>query len=212
MAAHVASVLFSDFIQTLKYVNWMARFRVTAGIRDLDETKDQFSLLANTMPVFASFEGSWAGEHQHFSNKGQLLNAHRGIVQHQFPQTGTYAHIQRSQFYWEDGQEQMIEQRSIFHDDQLIWEKGPFQGCIRETSYGNVLVNITQRTAPQLCLNEFVNVESNGNARLRTRIWLKDGRLFKRTLCYEHRMDNHCSEALCPLAPDCPPSAFDRQM
>ncbi|MEP3226799.1 MAG: hypothetical protein ABJO01_12555 [Parasphingorhabdus sp.] len=167
--------------------------RIIGQIKELSLTPasdDRSSDLAQHMPTFIAYEGRWCGEFQHYSNDGKLLESHHGFVKHEFPQNGPFDHIQHSHFTWDDGHEQILQQQSIFSNGRLWWESGSFQGCIWETEFGNVLVNISQTNSPRLCLNEIISPETNGNRRSRVRQWFKNGKLYKRTLCHERRINN----------------------
>lgn len=164
--------------------------RVSGAIRDLDACSAESSELAEYMPNMLAHEGRWEGDFQHFDNNGGLLETHRGVVSHEFPTKRKFAHIQNSHFSWDNGQEHILTQKSVFEDGKLWWESGPFQGCIWETEFGIILVNITQTSGPRLCLNEMMCLEPNGNRRSRVKQWFKHGKLFKRTLCHERRISN----------------------
>ncbi len=165
-------------------------FRISARIRELNEPAYSVGLLAKKMPSLLQHEGRWQGNFQHFSNEGRLLETHQAVVKHQFPEEGPYAHIQDSHFIWDNGEELHLTQNSIFVDGKLWWDGDPFQGCIWETDFGNILINITQTSDPRLTLNEMICLEPAGNRRSRVKQWFKNGRLFKRTLCHERRISN----------------------
>ena len=166
----------------------MVGVRISAGLKDLDAIHPRSPMLARKIPTLMTCEGHWSGESQHYNNEGSLLEKHEVHVRHQFPEAGPYAHIQHNRFTWDNGREHVLEQKSVFADGKLWWESGPFQGCIWETDFGNVLVNITQTSRPRLCLNEMICLEPNGVRRSRVRQWFKDGKLFRRTLSRERRI------------------------
>lgn len=173
----------------------VAAFRISGQIKELDNAAPGISMLAEQMPTFVTYQGHWSGEFQHFGNDGRLLETHHGHVEHEFPETGPYDHIQHNHFVWDNGQEHVLEQKSVFCDNKLWWESGPFQGCIWETDFGTVLVNITQLSSPRLHLNEMICLEPNGNRRSRVKQWFKHGKLFRRTLCHEQRGSNEHSKS-----------------
>lgn len=168
----------------------MTRLRISGHLRELNYSDKKVPGLATHMPVLVTHAGLWQGDFQHYSPAGKLLETHQATVEHQFPDQGRFAHIQKSHFIWDNGQEHRLTQKSVFKIGKLWWKSGPFEGCVWETDFQTVLVNITQATDPKLSLTEMICLEPNGQRRSRVRQWFKDGALFKRTLCYERRISN----------------------
>lgn len=166
----------------------MTVLRIRGSIREIAVAEKGHGRLADIMPNFVAHAGQWQGKHLHFSTTGCLLETHTVFLEHAFPASGGFAHVQTSRFSCEDGQEHELVQKSILRDDRLCWNNGTFKGCIWEADHGIILLNMHQIEYPNICLNEMICLEPDAKRRSRTRQWFREGKLFKRTICDEIRL------------------------
>ncbi len=146
-------------------------------------------LLANIMPAMISHEGLWRGTYRHFDAEGRSVDTHSAEVECLFPTDGPYAYIQKNLFRWDDGREYRATLNGVLRDDKLWWDNDQFHGCAWETDHGLILLNLDRKDDPGANFYEIICMGSDGRHRARTWHWFKDGRLFKRTLCDEVRVD-----------------------
>ena len=150
---------------------------------------DQISAFRNAMPAMLAHKGQWKGTYRHLDDQGNIIDQHRSDVICEFPDNGPYAYIQYNHFTWPDGRESRSELPGVYRENRLWWDTETFRGCAWETHDGLVLLNLERKDEPGARFFEIIIMGETGDFRSRTWHWFKQGRLYKRTLCEETRMN-----------------------
>jgi hypothetical protein len=145
--------------------------------------------LKRAMPSLAAHAGVWRGVYRHFDADGVLIDRHDARVECVFPNAGPFAYVQYNHFTWADGRELRAELPGILRDGRLWWDVETFHGYSWEAGDGIVLLNLQRKDEPGANFFEMITMGSTGAYRARTWHWFRDGRLYKRTLCDEQRID-----------------------
>lgn len=135
-------------------------------------------------------EGLWAGRYTHININADVLDTHTARVRCEFPTSGPYVYIQHNHFIWEDGREHKAELPGVFKDGRLWWDTETFHGSAWEANDGIILLNLDRKDEPGARFFEMIVMGDTGEHRARTWHWFKDGKLFKRTLCDEWRIES----------------------
>ena len=141
------------------------------------------------MPTMRAHQGVWEGTYRHIDADAALIDQHKVRVRCEFPDEGEIVYRQHNHFMWEDGREQKAELPGIFRDGRLWWDLPTFFGSCWETHDGLILLNLTRKDDPGAKFFEIIAMGEGGQKRARTWHWFKDGTLYKRTLCDEHKVN-----------------------
>ena len=82
-----------------------------------------------------------------------------------------------------------MELPGVYREGRLWWDTETFHGSAWETHDGMILLNLERKDDPGARFFEIIVMGETGKHRARTWHWFKDGKLFKRTLCDEWRVD-----------------------
>jgi hypothetical protein len=152
---------------------------VTLGLRDA---------LSAVMPTMLRHEGTWRGIYRHLDADGNLTDVHDTEVRCEFPDDGPHPYIQHNLFTWADGRERRAVLPGVLRGNRLYWDVDTFHGYSWETDDGIQLLNLTRKDEPGANIFEMITLGSTGKHRARTWQWFRDGKLYRRTLCDEHRI------------------------
>lgn len=141
------------------------------------------------MPAMLSHEGVWEGIYTHIDRDAAILDKHKVHITCEFPVSGKYAYIQRNHFTWEDGREFKMDLPGVYRDGRLWWDLDTFSGSAWQTKDNLILLNLDRKDDPGASFFEMIAMGDTGRHRSRTWHWFKRGRLFKRTLCDEWKVD-----------------------
>ena len=147
------------------------------------------SLLNGIMPGMLKHAGTWEGTYRHVDLENNIVDVHKSRVECIFPSEGDHAYIQKNLFQWDDGREYRATLNGILRDNKLWWDNENFDGCSWETEFGLILLNLNRKDDPGANFYEIICMGDSGVDRARTWHWFKDGKLFKRTLCDEVRVE-----------------------
>ena len=143
--------------------------------------------LARVFPSILRHEGRWHGTYVHLDADANLIDRHDTEVVCEFPDTGPFAYIQHNRFRWADGRESTARLEGELRGERLWWDAATFSGWAWETREGLILLDLERKDDPGARFYEIIVTAPDGQSRARTWHWIKDGRLFKRTLCDEQR-------------------------
>ncbi len=146
-------------------------------------------LLADIMPAMVKHAGVWEGVYRHVDLDNNAIENHRSRVECIFPTEGPFGYIQKNLFQWDDGREYRSVLNGELRENKLWWDNDSFDGCSWETDFGLILLNLNRKDDPGANFYEIICMGDSGNYRSRTWQWFKDGKLFKRTLCDEQRVE-----------------------
>ncbi len=141
------------------------------------------------LPGLTAHEGVWVGTYRHVDAGGRTIDVHASRVECVFPSDGPYAYVQRNRFEWPDGRVSTAELKGVFRDGRIWWDEPTFRGSAWTTDAGLILLDLDRKDDPGARFYEIIVMAPGGRTRARTWHWFKDGRLLKRTLCDEARVD-----------------------
>ncbi len=154
-----------------------------------DRDRGNRALLARAMPALLRHEGTWRGVYRHFGPDGRLEDAHETEVACRFPEDGPHAYVQHNRFKWADGRVRTSVLPGRLEGDRLWWDVETFHGYAWQTRDDVILLNLTRKDEPGAHFIETIILGATGTHRARTWHWFRDGRLFRRTLCDESRVE-----------------------
>jgi hypothetical protein len=145
--------------------------------------------LEAVFPSILRHEGRWTGTYTHLDENAAQIDRHGSEVVFAFPDTGPFAYIQQNRFVWPDGREVSAKLEGELRGDRLWWDAATFCGWAWETKEGLILLDLERKDEPGARFYEIIVTAPDGRSRARTWHWIRDGRLFKRTLCDEVKRD-----------------------
>lgn len=139
------------------------------------------------MPALLAHEGVWVGTYRTIDLDGRTIDRHASRVECLFPESGAHHYVQRNRFIWPDGKTSGVEFGGVLRDDRLFWDTETFSGYAWCTRGGVVLLTLDRKDVPNTSFTEVIVIGAEGNNRVRTWHWFRDGVPFRRTLCDERR-------------------------
>ena len=145
--------------------------------------------LATAMPAMLAHEGWWDGWYRHLDCDGTLIDAHKVKTHCEFPESGDCHYIQHNWLSWDDGRTATYEFGGTLRGDRLFWDTDRFSGYCWQTSEATLMLKLDRVDEPGAYYIEMINFAPDGQGRMRTWQWFRDGRPWKRTLCDEWRIE-----------------------
>ncbi|MEO1247038.1 MAG: hypothetical protein AAFX56_15250 [Pseudomonadota bacterium] len=145
------------------------------------------ALIAERMPAMLRHEGVWEGTYTTISKAGEITDRHRSRVICEFPDSGEIVYLQKNRFDWDNGDTFESEFGGILDGDRIVWDNDRFTGYGWVTRDDLVLLTLERNDKPGEHFNEVIVLSSDGRQRGRTWHWFRDGELYQRTLCDEHK-------------------------
>ena len=142
------------------------------------------------MPALLMHEGVWVGWYTTIDLDGRVVDSHVSRVCCEFPDDGPYAYVQTNRFAWDDGRTYQTEFGGVLEGDRIFWDTERFRGYGWTTHDNVVLLTLDRKDQPGDTFTEIIVLAPDGQSRGRTWHWFRNGRLFQRTLCDEHRVDD----------------------
>lgn len=140
------------------------------------------------MPAMLRHEGVWEGTYRVVDLDGRIVDEHASRVECRFPDNGPYVYAQRNRFTWPDGRVYEAEFGGVLRGERIYWDTDRFSGYGWATQDDVVLLTLDRKDRPGETFTEVIVLAPDGSHRARTWHWLRDGRLFQRTLCDERRI------------------------
>lgn len=145
--------------------------------------------LAAAMPAMLAHDGWWDGWYRHYDCEGQQIDAHRVKTHCEFPEAGDWHYIQHNWLSWDDGRTASYEFGGTLKGDRLFWDTERFSGYCWQTSEATLMLKLDRVDEPGAYYVEMINLAPDGQSRMRTWQWFRDGSPWKRTLCDEYRIE-----------------------
>ena len=142
----------------------------------------------STFPAMRAHEGVWEGTYTHLDAAGAEIDRHAARVVCECPASGAPFYIQHITFTWPDGRVREDRFDGLVEGDVVRFDTPTFTGKAWE-SEGVVLLHLDRKDEAGAHFVEAIILAPDGQTRARTWHWLKDGRLIRRTLCDERRVD-----------------------
>jgi hypothetical protein len=152
------------------------------------------STIKQDMPLLASNEGVWEGVYRHVGPDGELVDVHRSRLICRFPATGDFPYHQTNIYTWDDGRREIREYPCRYVDGSkaLIFLNDLIDGWAKEITEDprrrTLMLSWFRPDMREILFYEMINVSDCGTWRTRVWQWLKDGRVFRRTLIDEQRV------------------------
>ena len=107
----------------------------------------------------------------------------------EFPTSGDSAYTQHNHFTYADGSQKTVSFPGVQKGDRIWWDTDTFSGYGWEAGADTVMLKLDRKDIPGAYFLEVIILSENNLDRARTWHWFKDGKLFQRTLCDEHRVE-----------------------
>ena len=144
--------------------------------------------LEKLMPAMLLHEGTWEGSYRFVDLDGNTTDQYSSRVICSFPDDGPYAYMQKNRYVWDDGRTAEFEFGGEIRGDRLWWDTDRFSGYGWTTDDDIIMLTLDRNDEPGVSFTETILLAPNRDYRARTWHWFRDGRLFQRTLCDEHRV------------------------
>ena len=144
--------------------------------------------MSDLFPATRAHEGVWEGVYTHLDAQAQIIDEHKSRVICEFPRLSDIFYRQHISFSWSDGRTREDVFEGIVQGDKLWYDTPTFSGHSWETHDGLLLLNLQRKDEPGANFFEMIATGSTGEHRARTWHWFRDGELYRRTLCNEHRV------------------------
>ena len=139
-------------------------------------------------PAHRAHEGIWEGQYRHLSLAGEEEDLIQSRVVCEFPEVGDVFYRQGITLKHKDGSVTEAQFDGEAREDHVWFDTPTFIGKSWETQDGVILLNLQRKDEPGAHFVEVIIMGEGGKHRARTWHWFKDGQLFRRTLCDEHRV------------------------
>ena len=139
------------------------------------------------IPALLAHEGVWSGTYRVVDLKGKIVEQHESRVECIFPEDGEFHYVQRNRFTWPDGRVRVVEFGGTLDGERIFWDTRTFKGYGWATRDGVILLTLDRKDVKRASFTEIIVMGANGDNRARTWHWFRDGALYQRTLCDEHR-------------------------
>ena len=144
--------------------------------------------LAAVMPAMLRHEGTWNGVYTTVDIEGNVTDRHQSRVTCEFPDAGPYVYVQKNRFDWDNGDKFETEFGGVLDGDRIRWDNERFTGYGWVTQDDIVLLTLDRNDRPGEQFTEIIVLAPDGRSRGRTWHWFREGVLYQRTLCDEHRV------------------------
>jgi len=138
-------------------------------------------------PAHRAHVGIWEGTYRHVDLQAQEEELIQSHVICEFPGDEVF-YRQTIRLTHPDGRVTNAGFDGVDRGDHLWFDTPTFVGKSWETDDGVVLLNLKRKDEPAAHFVEVIIMGEDGTHRARTWHWFKDGFLYRRTLCDEHRV------------------------
>ena len=145
-------------------------------------------MTGSKFPAHRAHLGTWEGTYRHINVQAEEEELIQSRVICEFPEDGGVFYRQTIQLTHPDGSVTNAGFDGVDRGDHLWFDTPTFSGKSWETADGVVLLNLQRKDEPGAHFVEVIILGEDGKHRARTWHWFKDGVLYRRTLCDEHRV------------------------
>ena len=145
--------------------------------------------LEQRMPAMLLHEGVWEGTYRFIGLDGGVTDQYASRIECIFPDEGPYAYVQRNHYAWDDGRTFEMEFGGTLEGNRIYWDTDRFSGYGWTTDEDILMLTLDRKDEPGVSFTEMIMFAPDRNHRARTWHWFRDGKLFQRTLCDEHRVE-----------------------
>lgn len=144
--------------------------------------------LKTDMPVLYKHLGKWSGTYRFVDTQYELLDQYDFIIDCEFPDEGTVAYRQTSQYFWPDGRQQQLCFEAEYHDKAIVWNNGRIAGKMWELDEETLYLKFRFLDQADVHVTEMIQISPCGQHRGRTWHWFKQNQLYQLTLVNEQRV------------------------
>jgi hypothetical protein len=158
------------------------------------------SSIKQEMPLLATNEGVWDGVYRHVGPDGETVDVHRSRLICRFPDAGPHAYHQTNIYTWENGAREIREYPCPYvpGSRELIFLNDLIDGWAKEVPIDplnrTLMLSWFRPDMREILFYEMINMSECGQYRTRVWQWLRDGRVFRRTLIDETRVSKTTAE------------------
>ncbi len=142
------------------------------------------------MPVLARHEGEWKGTYLYLDNEGRVLDKHASHLSCQFSTDPSKPYYQINRYTWEDGRREEHRFPAAYRDRKIWFDTERIKGHAWEVDENTMVLTWIYKNDPEIYLYEMIQISPCGNHRARTWHWFEKGRIVKRTLIKEERVQD----------------------
>lgn len=146
--------------------------------------------LQQSIPAMLLHEGVWEGTYRFVNLEGAVTDEYASRIICEFPDEGPFVYVQKNHYEWADGRVFDTEFGGELRGDKLWWDTDRFSGYGWATHDNIVMLTLDRNDNPGESFTEMIVLAPDRKSRGRTWHWFRDGALFQRTLCDEHRVDD----------------------
>ncbi|MCP6757842.1 MAG: DUF3598 domain-containing protein [Fischerella sp. CENA71] len=146
------------------------------------------SSIREEMPVLVRHEGDWVGTYILVDTQGKILDQHQSHLSCEFPEDSAYSYYQTNRYNWSDGRKEEHRFPATYRDKAILFDTERIEGKGWEIDDNTIVFWFSYKGIPGTYLYEMIQISPCNNYRARTWHWLKDNRIFQRTLIQEERM------------------------
>lgn len=152
------------------------------------------STIKQELPLLAKHEGVWEGYYRHLDTEGRIIDAHRSRLLCRFsPEAGEWDYHQTNLYLWDDGKQEVHEFPVTYTPgSKMMVFTGEIDGWAREITEDpearTVMLWWRRRESPDIYFYEMINTSDDGRQRSRTWQWIRNGRIFRRTVIDEFKV------------------------
>ena len=150
--------------------------------------------IQDEMPILARNVGVWEGYYRHLDTLGRVIDVHRSRLLCRFgAEAGQWDYHQTNLYFWDDGKTEVHEYpvRYVPGSKTMVFT-GEIDGWAKEISEDpesrTVMLSWRRRASPDIYFYEMINTSDDGKQRSRTWQWIRDGRIFRRTVIDEFKI------------------------
>ena len=148
--------------------------------------------LAAHMPLLARQEGIWEGVYRCYDYHGKQVDEHASKLTCRLTPGSDFDYHQSNEYRWADGRTETREFKGRYRDGRLWFEDGPIDGWAAEDALDRdhltMLLQWRRKDEPSTRFYEMIQVDDACRQRSRVWQWIRDGRIFLRTLIDEHKV------------------------
>ncbi len=140
------------------------------------------------MPVLVRHEGDWVGTYIVVDTQGKILDEYKSHLTCEFPSNSPYPYYQTNRYTWSDGKKEEYKFPGTYRDKALWFDTERVDGKAWEVDDSTIILRFSYKGIPEMSLHEMIQISPCNNYRARTWHWFKNGKLDRRTLIQEERM------------------------
>jgi hypothetical protein len=143
--------------------------------------------LRAALPAMFAHEGEWEGTYRHIGVDGALIDDYHVATRCELPDAGPHAYVQHNRMTWADGRTAEFHFGGSLVGSQLVWNTERFDGHGWQSG-AIILLRLDRRDVADSHYVEMIDIAPDGQSRMRTWHWYRNGSPWKRTLCDERRV------------------------